>query len=150
LPLLTGKPDEVLYQVGRATVLDLKFGSYRVDDPGDNIQLSIYALLVARSDETIQEVTCQILSPHYEFKPYTYSREGLARLYQSVLVVINSLSDPGEPVPGAHCHFCPARLICSAAREQAESAMLAKVVELPVGEQAARLLDQIKRAQGLI
>jgi hypothetical protein len=75
-------------------VLDLKFGSYRVDDPGDNIQLSIYALLVARSDETIQEVTCQILSPHYEFKPYTYSREGLARLYQSVLVVINSLSDP--------------------------------------------------------
>jgi hypothetical protein len=41
------------------------------------------------------------------------------------------------------------RLICGAAREQAEQVMLAKVVELPLGEQAARLLDDIKRAQAL-
>ena len=60
-----------------------------------------------------------------------------------------SLSDPGHPVPGDHCHFCPATLVCGAAREQAAQAMLAKVVELPLGEQAARLLDDIKRAQAL-
>jgi hypothetical protein len=106
-------------------------------------------LLASRQDEAIQEVTCQILSPYWDFESVTYSREELDRLYQSVLVVVASLADPGDPVPGDHCHFCPARLICSAAREQAESAMLAKVVELPLGEQAARLLDQIKRAQGL-
>jgi uncharacterized protein DUF2800 len=75
--------------------------------------------------------------------------EDLDQLYQSVLVVINSLADPGDPTPGDHCHFCPARLVCSAAREQAESAMLAKVLELPVGEQAAELLVAIKRAQAL-
>jgi hypothetical protein len=71
------------------------------------------------------------------------------QLHQSVLVVVASLTDPGDPVPGDHCHFCPARLICGAAKDQASQAMLAKVVELPLGDQAARLLDDIKRAQAL-
>jgi CRISPR/Cas system-associated exonuclease Cas4 (RecB family) len=148
-PLLTGKPDEVLRQDVRALVLDHKFGSYRVDDPQDNVQLSLYALLVAHEDEAITEVTCQILSPFYDFESVTYTRDELDQLHQSVLVVLQSLADPGDPVPGDHCHFCPARLICGAAREQAESAMLATVVELPLGEGAAKLLDAIKHAQVL-
>jgi Protein of unknown function (DUF2800) len=111
--------------------------------------LSIYALLVVRSDETIQEVTCQILLPHFDFEPFTYTRAESDQLYQSVQIVINSLSDSGEPVPGAHCQFCPARLICRAAKDEAANATLAKVIELPLGEQAAGLLDQIKRAQAL-
>src|SRR6516165_7717870 len=77
------------------------------------------------------------------------TRAELDRLHQSVLVVINSLSDPGAPVPGSHCRFCPARLICSAARNEAETATLAKVIELPLGEGAANLLTQIRRAQSL-
>jgi Protein of unknown function (DUF2800) len=130
-------------------VLDHKYGNYRVDDPRENVQLGLYALMVAREDETIEEVTCQILSPLYDFEPVTYRREELYELYQTVLVVVASLSDPGDPVPGDHCHFCPARLICGAAKVQAAQAMLAKVVELPLGDQAARLLDDIKRAQAL-
>src|SRR5262249_48425392 len=104
-PLLTGKPDEILRQGNRVLVLDQKFGSYRVVDPAENVQLSIYALLASREDEAIEEVTVQILSPHFDFEPFTYSREELDRLYQSVLIVINSLSDPGDPTPGAHCQF---------------------------------------------
>ena len=38
-PLLTGKPDEILRQGNRAAVLDQKYGSYRVADPADNVQL---------------------------------------------------------------------------------------------------------------
>jgi hypothetical protein len=148
-PLLTGKPDEVLGQGNRAALLDFKFGNYRVADPADNVQLSIYALLVSHEDHTVDEVTVQILSPHFDFEPFTYTRAELDRLYQSVLVVINSLGDPGEPTPGPHCQFCPARLICSAARNEAETATLAKVIELPLGEPAARLLTQIRRAQAL-
>jgi CRISPR/Cas system-associated exonuclease Cas4 (RecB family) len=148
-PLLTGKPDEVLRQGDRCVVLDQKFGSYRVADPGENVQLSIYALLVSREDETIQEVTVQILSPQFDFQPFTYSRAELDRLYQSVLAVLSSLSDPGDPAPGSHCQFCPARLICPAARNEAETATLAKVIELPLGEPAAQLLTQIKRAKSL-
>jgi CRISPR/Cas system-associated exonuclease Cas4 (RecB family) len=148
-PLLSGKPDEVLRQGTRVAVLDHKYGNYRVDDPRDNVQLSLYALLVAREDASVEQVTCQILSPLYDFEPVTFSREELDELYQTVLVVVMSLADPGDPVPGDHCHFCPARLICSAAKDQAAQAMLAKVVELPLGEQAARLLDDIKRAQAL-
>jgi hypothetical protein len=148
-PLLTGKPDEVLRQGNRAAVLDHKFGSYRVADPAGNVQLSIYALLVSRDDDSIEEVTVQILSPHFDFEPFTYTRAELDHLYSSVQIVINSLSDPGEPTPGAHCHFCPARLICSAARNEAETATLAKVIELPLGEGAAKLLTQIRRAQNL-
>src|SRR5262249_46728945 len=73
-PLLTGKPDEVLRQANRVALLDFKFGNYRVADPVDNVQLSIYALLVSREDEAIEEVTVQILSPHYDFQPHTYTR----------------------------------------------------------------------------
>jgi hypothetical protein len=67
----------------------------------------------------------------------------------AVQVVINTLSDPGEPVAGAHCQFCPARLICPAARNEAENAALAKVNQLPLGKGAAKLLTQIKRARSL-
>jgi hypothetical protein len=148
-PLLSGQADEVLRQGNRAAVIDQKFGSYRVADPADNLQLSIYALLVSRDDDAIEEVTVQILSPHYDFEPFTYSRADLDRLHQSVLVVLGSLADPGEPTPGRHCAFCPARLICPAARNEAQSATLTKVIELPVGEPAAKLLAQIRRAQAL-
>ena len=120
-PLLTGKPDEILKAGNRAAVLDQKYGNYRVADPADNVQLSIYALLASREDDAIEEVTVQILSPHFDFQPFIYTRAELDRLYQSVLIVINSLSDPGDPTPGAHCQFCPARLICPAARSEAES-----------------------------
>jgi hypothetical protein len=148
-PLLTGKPDEVLRQGNKAALLDFKFGNYRVADPADNVQLSIYALLASCDDDAIEEVTVQILSPHFDFQPFTYTRAELDRLYQSVLVVINSLSDPGDPTPGAHCQFCPARLICFEARNEAKTATLAKVIELPVGEGAAKLLAQMRRAQAL-
>jgi hypothetical protein len=40
-------------------------------------------------------------------------------------------------------------LICPAARNEAENATLAKVIELPLGEQASNLLTQIRRAQTL-
>jgi Protein of unknown function (DUF2800) len=177
-PLLSGKPDEVLRQGARACVIDHKFGSYRVEDPLDNQQLAIYALLVSREDEAIEEVTAQILSPYFDFEPFTYSRTELDRLYESVLVVINSLGDPGEPTPGGHCLFCPGKMICSAARMEAENAALCIKrnprtesavagswslqnqqgcvpaapcwdCELPIGEGAAKLLEQIKRAQAL-
>src|SRR5215472_14087144 len=148
-PLLSGKPDEVLRQGARVAVLDHKYGSYRVEDPQENMQLAIYALLVSRNDQAIEEVTCQILSPYFDFEPVVYRREELDRLYKSVLVVVASLEDPGDPVSGDHCHFCPARLICSAAKDAATNAMLTKVAQLPLGEGAAELLDQIKRAQAL-
>jgi CRISPR/Cas system-associated exonuclease Cas4 (RecB family) len=148
-PLLSGKPDEVLRQGPRVAVLDEKYGSYRVEDPQENMQLAIYALLLSRNDSTIEEVTGQILSPYFDFEPVVYGREELDRLYRSTLVVVASLEDPGDPVPGDHCHFCPARLICSAAKEAATSATLAKVTQLPLGASAAELLDQIKRAQAL-
>ena len=148
-PLLSGKPDEVVRQGAKVAVLDHKYGSYRVDDPQNNAQLAIYGLLAAREDASVEEVTCLILSPFYDFEAVTYTRDDLDQLYQSVLVVLASLADPGDPVPGDHCHFCVARLVCSAAKEQAAQAMLAKVVELPLGEQAARLLDDIRRAQSL-
>jgi len=76
-----------------------------------------------------------------------YGREELDRLYRSMLVVVASLDDPGDPVPGDHCHFCPPSLICGAAKEAATRAMLTKVTQLPLGDKAAKLLDQIKRAQ---
>jgi hypothetical protein len=88
-------------------MLDLKSGSYRVADPAENVQLSIYALLASRENDAIKEVTVQILSPRFDFEPFSYTRAELDHL-QPVQIVIRSLSDPGEAVPGAQCQFCPA------------------------------------------
>jgi hypothetical protein len=104
-PLLTGKPDEILRQGTRCAVLDQKYGSCRVTDPSENLQLSIYALLASRDDDVIEEVTVQILSPFHNFEPFTYTRAELDQVYQSVLVVINSLSDPDDPVPALIVSF---------------------------------------------
>jgi hypothetical protein len=104
-PLLTGKPDEILRQGNRAAVLDQKYGSYRVADPASNSQLAIYALLLSREDDAIEKVTVQILSPYFDFEPFTYTRADLDRLHQSVLVVLNSLSDPGNPCPALIASF---------------------------------------------
>src|SRR5262249_2500775 len=57
-------------------------GTYRVADPADNVQLSIYAFLESREDDAIEEVTVQILSPHFDFQSFTYSRDELDRLYR--------------------------------------------------------------------
>jgi hypothetical protein len=137
LPILTGQPDLVFVQGGRALIVDRKLGRWRVADPRENWQLKVYAVLLSQADPRLQEMTVTIQSPYFQYQPYTYTREELDHLYQSVLVVINSLGDPGEPVPGTHCQFCPARLICPSARKEAENATLAKIVELPIGEPAA-------------
>ena len=43
----------------------------------------------------------------------------------------------------------PLGFICPVARNEAENATLAKVMKLPLGEGAARLLTQIRRARSL-
>jgi hypothetical protein len=149
LPVLTGQPDLVFVQGSRALIIDCKLGRNRVADPCENWQLKIYAILLSRTETYLEEVTAQILSPYFDFEPVTYGREELDQLYRSVLVVVASLDDPGDAVPGDHCHFCPARLICTAAKNEALDATLAKVIELPLGEGAAKLLEQIKRARSL-
>jgi hypothetical protein len=149
LPILTGQPDLVFVQGSRALIIDRKLGRWRVAVPGQNWQLKIYAVLLAQNERHLQEITVVVQSPYFRYSPHTFGRDDLDRLYQSVLVVINSLGDPGEPIPGPHCQFCPARLVCPSARREAENATLAEVIELPVGEPAAMLLTQIKRAQAL-
>ena len=149
LPVLTGQPDLVFVQGARALIIDRKLGRRRVADPGENWQLKTYAVLLSRSEPQLEEITVAVQSPYFCYLSYTFSRAELDRIYETVLVVLSSLSDPGPPAPGPHCQFCQARLICPAARTEAETATLAKVIKLPLGEGAAKLLTQIKRAKSL-
>jgi CRISPR/Cas system-associated exonuclease Cas4 (RecB family) len=149
LPVFTGQPDLIFQQGSRALIVDRKLGRWQTADPSENWQLRAYAVLLSATETQLQEVTVTVQSPYFRYQPFTYSREELDRLYQSVLVVVASLSDPGNPVPGDHCHFCPARLICQAAKEAATQAIEISVNQLPLGTKAAELLDQIKRAQAL-
>ena len=108
-----------------------------------NSHFFILTIKHTRSDAGAEQVTCQILSPFTTLSP-------------SPTVVRNSMSFTRRswslslawPIPAITSIFCTARLICRPAKDQAAQAMLAKVVELPLGEQAARLLDDNKRAQG--
>jgi Protein of unknown function (DUF2800) len=56
------------------------------------------------------------------------------------------MTDPGEPVPGSHCQFCPAALICPARREETQ-ALSVVAQELPSGTDAARLLETVTRVE---
>ena len=116
LPVLTGQPDLVFVQGTRALIIDRKLGRWRVPDPCENWQLKIYTALLSQNERHLQEITVAVQSPFFRYPSYVYTRTELDQLYQSVLVVLSSLSDPGEPTPGAHWQFCPARLICPAAR----------------------------------
>jgi hypothetical protein len=149
LPVFTGQPDLIFKQGSRALIVDRKLGRWQTADPSENWQLRAYAVLLSATETQLQQITVTVQSPYFRYQPFTYTREELDRLYQSVLVVVASLNDPGNPVPGDHCHFCPARLICGAAKEAATQAIEISVNQLPLGTKAAELLDQIKRAQAL-
>jgi hypothetical protein len=59
-------------------------------NPRSNVQLSLYALLVAREEASVEEVTCQILSPFYDFEPVVFA-SGIP----GVLLAFGSYSEAG-------------------------------------------------------
>jgi hypothetical protein len=149
----SGKPDLVVVQGRRAIIFDYKFGRFQVPNPSENLQLTIYAVLVFKK-HGVKEVRTSIASPFFNYPCHDFDAKELRAKARHILTVLQTFADAEAagivPVPqvGEQCHFCPGRLVCPAARDEAiQTTELAAL--LPEGERAGELLTGIERATAL-
>jgi uncharacterized protein DUF2800 len=79
----------------------------------------------------------------------------IGRLFQFVeairdetLETLAALDFQSAPLPGSHCCFCPASMICPARRQETRELVI-PVEELPTGADAARLLETVMRVEAV-
>lgn len=124
-PIISGHADEVLIneQKRSALIIDYKFGKVPVDDAPDNLQLRTYAVMLA-DQEDLDDVWAAIIQPAVSGNENTtialFDKKALRawkKQLMSLASVVNSEDPPLSPSQEA-CHYCKARGICPAAREQ--------------------------------
>jgi hypothetical protein len=145
-PVMSGQIDELLLQGTRALLFDMKSGRGQVDEPGSNVQLRIYAMLAKVRWPQLESVTVVILSPHYSYAPHTFNAAELETIRLETLETLATLDFQSAPKTGEHCRFCPASMICPARRKETQ-ALAVPVQELPIGADAARLLETVIRVE---
>jgi len=124
-PIISGHADEVLIneQKRSALIIDYKFGKVPVDDAPDNLQLRTYAVMLA-DQEDLDDVWAAIIQPAVSGNENTtialFDKKALKawkKQLMSLAAVVNDDDPPLAPSQEA-CHYCKARGICPAAREQ--------------------------------
>lgn len=151
--IFSGQPDLLAVQGVRGLLYDYKFGRYPVATPENNLQQTIYAILVQRK-HGLKEVRSAIASPFYNYPHYDWTARELRRASRQVVLALKSFEEAEaagiilDPIIGEQCQFCPGRLVCPAARAEADVAAIKPIV-LPDGEQGARLLTAVERASAL-
>jgi hypothetical protein len=96
----------------------------------------------------LERVTVAILSPHYSYTPHTFKAAELEVIRLETLETLAALDYEAAPSPGSHCNFCPAAMICPA-RRQETSRLAVPVEQLPIGSEAARLLETVERVEAV-
>jgi hypothetical protein len=147
-PVLSGQIDELLIQGARGLLFDVKSGRGQVDEPVSNVQLRIYAMLVKVRWPQLESVTVAVLSPHYRYTPHTFNGAELEAIRDETLETLAALDYQAAPVPGSHCCWCPASMICPS-RRQETAALAVRVQELPMGADAAQLLETVARVEAV-
>jgi hypothetical protein len=145
---LSGRFDLCYYTDEIALVIDYKTGFSEPDPAEQNAQLKVLAVLVAlHLPTTIKEVIITVISGPYGVTESRYDRPALARAWDDIVRTLRAIHAIDAPlVPGVEqCRYCPAINVCSAVKNLVlPVATKAQAVELPDGEEGARLLDQIE------
>ena len=150
---MSGQFDLLVYTEETALCIDFKSG-FREPDPAEiNAQMKALAVLVALYLPKIREVIVQIVSGPYGVTEGRYSMADLASAYSHTLQVLEAIKAPDAPLsPSAEsCRYCKALLICPAVRNQVVDPMSrTRLSEIPDGDRAATLLDQIETVLDLV
>ena len=153
--LFSGQADVVYVYMGRALVLDYKFGRAAVPVARDNMQLAALALLAMDNLPDVNEVFCGILQPmasRQEPGVVRYHREMRGQLwgyFAEVLKVAESAH--ARRVPGeVQCRYCKAKATCAGCMtlmQQANADVTAEWAEWPAEKkaEAVRLAGLAKR-----
>ena len=147
-PVLSGQVDELLIQGENALLFDLKSGHDRMNEPVSNVQLRVYAMLVKVRWPELENITAAVLSPHYTYTPHCFNAVELEAIRDEILATLATLDFQAAPLPGTHCKFCPAAMVCPA-RRQETAALAVPIKELPTGLDAAQFLETVMRVEAV-
>jgi hypothetical protein len=89
-----------------------------------------------------------VLSPQYQHRPHTFNAAELEAIREETLQTLAMLDFQSEPRVGEHCKWCPGAMICPARRQETRE-LAVRAVELPIGADAARLLETVARVEAV-
>lgn len=148
-PVFSGQSDHLRIQGKRALIMDFKSLWARAQEPAENDQLLALAILVWAHFDQVEEITVQLLSPHYDYFAHTHTNEALKKHEAELWHLLKEIKQVSDPVPSDQCKYCKAKLICPAIKKEG-AAILKGTRMMPGGEAGARLMSEITRLKVFI
>ena len=154
--LFSGQGDVVILeqQLGRATIIDFKFGRGEVERAERNYQLAAMAVLVADNFDFIKSVRAMIIQPRALDKSRRiteceYSKADIDAARSAINAACKEAIESENPAQkcGYWCKYCPSSYRCKAAQEaiSAQYKLAVATPNLTVGVHNAR--QMFERAQ---
>jgi hypothetical protein len=147
----SGQFDRCVYKGKIAVVQDFKTGHSMPDEASQSAQLKVLGVLVALELVEVEEVIVQIIS-FYGVTEARYDLEQLSEAHREILKTLEDINDPnaGFSPSVEACKYCGAVTICGAVKNLFNPITKLQYSELPDGERAAQLLDEIQILKGHI
>lgn len=154
--LFSGQGDVVILeqQLGRATIIDFKFGRGEVERAERNYQLAAMAVLVADNFEFVKSVRAMIIQPRALDKSRRiteceYSKADIDAARDAINAACKEAIEAEKPAQkcGYWCKYCPSSYRCKAAQEaiSAQYKLAVATPNLTIGAHNAR--QMFERAQ---
>lgn len=154
--LFSGQGDAVILeqQLGRATIIDFKFGRGEVERAERNYQLAAMAVLVADNFGFIKSVRAMIIQPRALDKTRRiteceYSKADIDAAREAINAACKEAMEAENPAQkcGYWCKYCPSSYRCKAAQEaiSAQYKLAVATPNLTIGAHNAR--QMFERAQ---
>lgn len=154
--LFSGQGDAVILeqQLGRATIIDFKFGRGEVERAERNYQLAAMAVLVADNFDFIKSVRAMIIQPRALDKgkritECVYTKDDVDAARDAINAACKEAIEADKPAQkcGYWCKYCPSSYRCKAAQEaiSAQYKLAVATPSLTVGVHNAR--QMFERAQ---
>ena len=124
--LFSGQGDAVILeqQLGRATIIDFKFGRGEVERAESNYQLAAMAVLVADNFDFVDSVRAMIIQPRALDKTRRiteceYSKEDIEAAREAINAACKEALEAENPAQkcGYWCKYCPSAYRCKAAQD---------------------------------
>lgn len=154
--LFSGQGDAVILeqQLGRATIIDFKFGRGEVERAERNYQLAAMAVLVADNFDFVDTVRAMIIQPRALDKSRRiteceYSKADIDAAREAINAACKEAIEAKNPAQkcGYWCKYCPSSYRCKAAQEaiSAQYKLAVATPNLTIGAHNAR--QMFERAQ---
>lgn len=145
----SGRIDRLYIHGDTALLIDWKSGFSEPDQAELNAQLKVLAVLVGINFPQIEKIYVQIISGPYGVSEAFYDLERLSQAFTDVIKTLRAISaEHATFSPGPEqCRFCSAINICQAVKDLVMPVAREYHDDLPDGEKAAKLLDEVEVLQ---